>query len=298
MPHLLIFGYGYSARHLTARLASQPDGDAWRVTGTTRSPEGATSEPDNGQASPHARLIPFHGTTASPAVTDALKTATHIFVTIPPGEMADPAIAQHASEIAAAPHLTWIGYCSTTGVYGDRDGAWVDETAAVNPQSDRSRKRVAAEQAWTTIGRDRGTPVQIFRLAGIYGPGRSPLDRIRSGKARSIDKPGQVFNRIHVHDIAGAVATGIRRPEIVGPINCADNEPAPPAIVNAYAAKLLGCPPPPVIPYAQADLSPMAQSFYAENKRVRNKRLTRHLGLSLTYPSYREGLQGILDGEA
>jgi nucleoside-diphosphate-sugar epimerase len=186
--------------------------------------------------------------------------------------------------------LEWIGYLSTTGVYGDRAGGWVDETAELRPVNARSRWRVEAEAAWAASG----LPVEIFRLAGIYGPGRSAFDRLREGRAQRIVKQGQIFSRIHVDDIAAALAASIAAPRPAVVWNLADDEPAPPEDVIAYAAELLGLPVPPAIPFEEAELSPMARSFYAESKRVSNRRLRETLGVALAHPTYREGLRAIL----
>ncbi len=202
----------------------------------------------------------------------------------------------YAQAISAAPKLQWIGYLSTIAVYGDRQGDWVDESAPLAPESSRGLARIKAEEAWINLAREKGVPLDIFRLAGIYGPGRSPLDKIREGKAQRIVKPGQVFNRIHVHDIAQAVVAAIHQdrhqPE-TRIFNVTDDEPAPPQDVVLYASELIQAPPPPEIAFELAELSPMARSFYEDNKRVRNEKLKRELGVTLRYPTYREGLAAL-----
>ena len=202
-------------------------------------------------------------------------------------------IIRHA--LARAPRLSWIGYLSTVGVYGDREGGWVDEDDAPLADSERGRARIAAEQAWCDFGRETGKAVQIFRLGGIYGPGRSPLKQLREGKARRIIKPGQVFNRIHVADIAATLHASLDAPSPGRIYNLVDDEPAAPQDVVSYAADLLGLAPPPEIPFEEADLSPMARAFYGNCKRVRNRRIRTELGVDLRYPTYREGLAALRD---
>jgi nucleoside-diphosphate-sugar epimerase len=284
MSHLFSFGLGYSALSLAARLGRQ----GWRVTGTATTPGRCTAIAARGY-----RAVAFDGTHAGADVRNALAEATHVLISVPPGEASDPVLRWHADDLASAPRVGWIGYLSTVGVYGDWQGEWVDEDSPTRPVSRRSRWRLAAEHAWLAFGRRSGKRVQIFRLAGIYGPGRSAIESLKEGTARRIVKPGQVFNRIHVDDIASVVAAAIAvegRGEI---FNVADDEPAPPQEVVAFAANLLGIAPPPEIPYESAELSPMAASFYGENKRVRNDLIKRDLGVALTYPTYREGLRAI-----
>ena len=199
-------------------------------------------------------------------------------------------------DLAALPELAWIGYLSTVGVYGDCQGQWVDETAPARPTSERSLRRVRAENAWLAFGSESGRRVEIFRLAGIYGPGRNVIDNLKAGTARRIVKAGQVFNRIHVEDIAGVLAAAIDGRGVHNIYNVSDDEPAPPQDVIACAAELLGLPVPPDIPFEQAGLTGMAGSFWAENKRVSNARIKNALGVTLAYPTYREGLRAILAG--
>ena len=223
-----------------------------------------------------------------------LAGTTHLLVSIPPDIEGDMVLRHFRDDIAALPDLAWVGYLSTVGVYGDRQGQWVDETAPARPTSERSLRRVLAEQAWLTFGAESGRRVEVFRLAGIYGPGRSVIDNLRAGTARRIVKPGQVFNRIHVDDIARVLAAAIDTPAGHTLYNVADDEPAPPQDVVAYAAELLGIDPPPEIPIAQAGLTGMSASFWAESKRISNARIKSALGVTLAYPTYREGLRAIV----
>jgi nucleoside-diphosphate-sugar epimerase len=280
MPELLCAGYGYSAAALNSRLKRQ----GWAVAGTARAPDKrAAMEAEGVQA-----------LSLGPGIAPVMARATHLLISAPPGEDGDPVL--NAIRGMPAPNLVWIGYLSTTGVYGDHGGAWVTEESELRPQSARSRRRVEAEQAWEIWGRARGATVQIFRLAGIYGPGRSQLDSLREGTARAIVKPGQVFSRIHVDDIANVLERGIAHLSAHGAFNVCDDEPAPPAEVVEFAAKLLGMPPPPREDFetAKASMSEMALSFYADNKRVSNAKMKAALGVKLLFPTYREGLRAIL----
>jgi nucleoside-diphosphate-sugar epimerase len=216
-------------------------------------------------------------------------------VSVPPDQIGDPVIRLHGDDLRAAARLRWIGYLSTIGVYGDHDGGWVDEDTPANPASDRSQRRLEAEDAWLRLGRDGAGPVQVFRLSGIYGPGRSAIDNLREGTARRIIKPRQVFNRIHVEDIAAVLSAAASGRGAHTVYNVTDDEPAPPQDVIAFAADLLGLPVPEDVPFEAANLSPMAATFYAENKRVRNGRIKSELDVQLKYPSYREGLRAIAD---
>lgn len=221
-----------------------------------------------------------------------------MLISIAPEPGGDPVLATESAALAkAAPHLEWVGYLSTTGVYGDHKGGWVDETTPLNPATERGRARVDAEAAWAALAARSGLPLHIFRLAGIYGPGRGPFEKVRGGTAQRIIKPGQVFSRIHADDLAATLAASIARPNPGAIYNVCDDDPAPPEDVLTHAAALLGLPPPPAVPYAEADLPPMARSFYAESKRVRNDRIKTELGVRLAYPSYREGLAAVLRAE-
>lgn len=285
MTHLLAFGLGYSAGWLADTLAAQ----GWAVSGTSTTAAGADRIAARG-----FRGLVFDGRSRSPGVSAALDDATHILLSIPPADTGDPALSHHAADIAAAPRLRWIGYLSTVAVYGDHGGGWVDEETPANPMSARGRRRLEAEVAWRALGTRSEKPAMVFRLPGIYGPGRSVIDDVARGEARRIIKPDQVFNRIHVADIAGVLEAAIRRPRQGAIYNVTDDEPAPPQDVIALAAALLDRPLPPAVAFADAVLSPMAQSFYAENKRVRNTRIKSELGYRLLYPTYREGLAAIL----
>jgi nucleoside-diphosphate-sugar epimerase len=225
----------------------------------------------------------------------ALSAADLVLVSIAPDSAGDP-ILRHFRETLAAAQPRSLVYLSTVGVYGDHGGAWVDETSACRPVSQRSRERMVAEDRWRNFAAETGIPVAIVRLAGIYGQGRGPFEKIRRGTARRILKPGQVFNRIHVDDIAATVAAAFEA-RADGIFNASDDEPAPPEDVLAYAADLLGLPPPPEIPFEEAELTPMARSFYGENKRVRNDRIKRELDVELAFPTYRDGLKAIAAAE-
>lgn len=225
-----------------------------------------------------------------------LPLGTHLLSSVAPDAGGDPALRLYGQAIAGRA-WDWAGYLSTTGVYGDRGGGWVDEDGALTPATDRGRWRVAAERAWGRLG----LPLHVFRLAGIYGPGRGPFEKVRTGTARRVVKPGQFFSRIHVDDIAQVLLASIRRPnprpDSWRAYNVCDDDPAPPQDVIAEAARLLGLPPPPEVPFAEADLTPMARSFYAESKRVRNDRIKAELGVRLLHPTYRAGLAALLDHE-
>ncbi|RMF00599.1 MAG: SDR family oxidoreductase [Alphaproteobacteria bacterium] len=284
MRELFCVGYGYSAQALGRRLLER----GWSVSGTSRTPPGAPGRDAGG-----VEILAYDGTRHDAAVAERIARATHLLMSAPPGESGDPLLAHHAEDIASAPHLEWIGYLSTVGVYGNHDGVWISEDAALKATQKRGRWRIAAEKAWLELGRRSGKPVHVFRLAGIYGPGRSAIDKLQQGKARRIVKPGQVFNRIHVEDIAATLEASIARPSPGAIYNVADDEPAPPQDLIAYGAGLLGVDPPPGIAFEDADLTPMARSFYGENKRVANRRIREQLGVELAYPTYREGLKAL-----
>lgn len=286
-PHLLVLGLGYSGLRLAGELLPR----GWRVSGTTRSPA-------------RARELEAAGVGAVAFPEDAadipLTGVTHLVQSIPPGEGGDPVLRRMQPALRGAARegtLRWAGLLSTTGVYGEHHGGWVDEGTPPNPGLARTRARVAQEEAWADAAGDAGIPLQVFRLSGIYGPGRSVLDRLRSGTARRIVKPGSVFNRIHVDDIAGAVAAGMARPELSGVFNLSDDLPASLDEVMLHAASLLGMDPPPAVPFEEAGLSPMGRSFWAEDRRVRSVRVREELGYALKYPTYREGLAAILAEE-
>jgi nucleoside-diphosphate-sugar epimerase len=290
---LFCFGFGYSAR----ALARSMRGAACRVAGTVRGADTARA-----LAGDNVEGFAFDGAAPMADAAEALRGTTHLLVSTPPDAKGDPVLRHHAADIAAlvaaSPGLRWVGYLSTTAVYGDHEGGWVDEETPTSPTSDRARRRVEAENAWLDLRRGHGVPVHVFRLAGIYGPGRNALVDVRRGEARRIRKPGQVFSRIHVDDIAAVLAASIARPNPGRIYNVCDNEPAPASDVVLHACQLLGVPPPPEIPFDEASpaMSEMARSFYADNKRVRNDRIKRELGVILRYPNYRVGLDALVAG--
>lgn len=279
---LLSFGHGFSASALARLLL--PGG--WRVIGTTRSEDKASrlmAEGVEPRIWPGADMIP------------ALDAATHVLVSAAPGQDGDPVLVDLRDEIAErAGRFQWVGYLSTTGVYGDHDGDWVDEETPLNPATARGQARVEAEAAWAAIP---GLPLHIFRLAGIYGPGRGPFAKVREGTARRIIKPGQVFSRTHVDDIAQVLLASMDRPNPGGIYNVCDDDPAPPEDVIEEAARLLGLPIPEAEDFDTAEMSPMARSFYSESKKVRNDRIKTELGVVLRYPDYRVGLRALLESE-
>ncbi len=276
---LFAFGLGYSAQ---AFIRAYP----WtQVAGTVRDSDKAQRLRATG-ISAHA---------LSQNDTDLLKDlrgADAILVSVPPDAGGDPVLTRFSQMIASS-EASWIGYLSTTGVYGDHGGAWIDETTSATPQSRSSMQRYEAEQGWLRLGQMTGRAAQVFRLTGIYGPGRNALVNLAQGTARRIVKPGQVFNRIHVDDIAATLAASLRKPRAGAIYNVTDDEPAPPQDVVAYAARLASAEPPPEIDFEAAEMSPVARSFYAENKRVSNRLIKGELGVRLSYPTYREGLQAL-----
>jgi nucleoside-diphosphate-sugar epimerase len=268
---LVVFGVGYCG----AAVAAAATGDAMGVAGITRQTDAASTRA-------------------------ALAQATHVLSSVPPGEDDDPVLSRFRADLDAAPMLRWVGYLSTTGVYGDRGGGWVDETTTPAPQSARAVRRLATEAEWSRLG--RRCAVDLFRLGGIYGPGRSAFDELRAGRARRIVKPGHAFGRIHRDDVVLAVLAAMRQSRAHGVrvLHLVDDEPAESAAVIAEAARLLGVQPPPEIPYAVAltGMSPMARSFWAENRNVASRATQAALGVVWRYPSYREGLRAILVEEA
>jgi nucleoside-diphosphate-sugar epimerase len=276
---LLSFGHGFSARALAPLLLDR----GWRVIGTTRAQDKADAITATGV---EARVWPGSD------LSEDLAAANALLISAAPGPEGDPVLLAMREQIAAsAPHLDWVGYLSTTGVYGDRGGDWVDETSALAPSTERGQMRVDAEAAWAAIP---GLPLHIFRLAGIYGPGRGPFAKVRSGKARRIIKAGQVFSRIHVADIAQVLLASLDHPRAGAIYNLCDDDPAPPQDVIAYAAELLGLPIPPAEDFETAEMTPMARSFYAESKKVRNNLIKTELKVRLAFPTYREGLTALL----
>lgn len=277
---LLIFGYGFSSKALARAL---PEG--WDVTATTRTAEKAAKMQG---ATP--RLFPGDD------LTKDIAEATHILISAGPDDGRDPVLAAYAEAFANA-KPAWLGYLSTTGVYGDHQGGWVTEDTPLVPSTKRGEARVAAEAEWMDLHQTHGLPVHIFRLAGIYGPGRGPFAKVRNGTARRIIKDGQVFSRTHVDDIAQVLMASIAKPNPGAAYNVCDDDPAPPQDVIAHAAELLGLPVPPAIPFEDAEMSPMGRSFYAESKRVDNARIKEELGVQLIYPDYRTGLAALLSAE-
>jgi nucleoside-diphosphate-sugar epimerase len=281
---VFFFGLGYCARRLVQR-------EAWiEASGTARTAEGVAALRREG-----IEAYQFDGTDAAPGLEQALGAAEAIVVSIPPRDGAKARVDRFGAVIAAAPALRRIVYYSTIGVYGDHAGEWVDETSATRTRTARGRARLEDEARWTAAARTRGAEADILRLAGIYGPGRNALVNVRRGEARRIIKPGQVFNRAHVDDIAEISRLVLTR-GLNGQVwNVADDEPAPPQAVIAYAAALLGLEPPPEEPFDQARLSPMAREFYADNKRVSIAKAKAELGFALAYPTYREGLKALAE---
>jgi nucleoside-diphosphate-sugar epimerase len=280
-----VFGMGYSGGATAAALRETQPGDR-TIAGTSREAGASGGTP----------LHRFDGTAPGTTLRPDLMAATHVLVSIPPIAEGDAVLRHHRADLDRAENLAWLGYFSTVGVYGDFAGAWVDEAAPTRPVNARSRLRVTIEQAWRDYAAERGVPLLVLRLAGIYGPGRSAFDKLRDGTARRIVKPGQVFNRIHVADIGRVTALAAGR-RLAGTFNLADDFPAPPQDVVAHAAALLGVAPPPELAFEAAEMTPMARSFYGDNKRVANGAIKRALGIELLYPTYREGLAALLGEE-
>lgn len=279
---ILFLGYGYTAAALARRLRDE----GWSARATTRNREKAAALEKDG--------VTAYLWTEKGIPSEAFEGVEAALVSTPPQRRACPAFAAAAGLIAErAGAFRWIGYLSSNGVYGDHGGAWVDEDSMLYPSTERAHNRIAAEAEWAAFGVEWAAPVVVFRLPGIYGPGRSALDDVRAGRARRIFKKGQVFNRMHVDDIAAALGASIARPQAGDLFNLADDEPAPPQDVVEYACNLLGVAPPPLVPFEEAELSETARSFYADNKRVSNRRMKEALGVELLYPSYREGLSAI-----
>ena len=282
---LFCFGCGYSARVFARRFAAQ----GGSVAGTCRTEEKAA-----GLRAAGIEAFIFAGN--EPLPESALQGITHLLISTPPGEAGDPALAAHQEILRKlVPGIEWAGYLSTTGVYGDRKGGWVSEDTPLDPAVARSDRRAAAEVAWSDFARASGLPLHIFRLAGIYGPGRNQLKGVMDGTAKRIVKEGQIFSRIHVEDIATVLEASMARPNPGAIYNVCDDEAAPAPEVVAYAAQLLGKEPPPEISFEEANLPPMAASFYMASRRVSNRRIHEELGVELAYPTYREGLKALLE---
>jgi nucleoside-diphosphate-sugar epimerase len=281
---LVIFGLGYSAGFFARAALAK----GWEVTGTVRSAEKA------GELSrQRLHTLVFGGFAVSTPLAKVLAEADAVLVSAQPDESGDPVLGALADKLAAAEKLRWIGYLSTIGVYGDHGGAWIDESAQCRPTSRRSRQRLETEQDWLDFGANSGKAVQIFRLSGIYGPGRNAITKLQAGTANRLIKPGQVFNRIHVDDIVGVLMASLEKPRPGAVYNVTDDEPAPPQDVISFAAEVAGLVPPPETPFDSAKLSPMAASFYSENKRVSNALVKRELGYAFRYPDYRQALRDL-----
>ncbi len=288
--NLFVFGMGYAARAVHRRMAAR----LGHISGTTRTAQKTAGLEDDG-----ITAFVFNGATRNREIAEALPSASHVLVSIgpddAPDENCDPVLRHYRNDLAAA-RPNSIVYFSTVGVYGDHDGAWVDEESPCRPVSKRSKWRLAAEAAWQRLSAETGIPVAIIRLSGIYGPGRGPLQKLKAGTSQRILKPGQVFNRIHVEDIAQITEAAFDK-RASGIFNGSDDEPAPPQDVIVHAATLLGIDPPPETSFCAADLSAMARTFYGENKQVRNAKIKTKLGVRLAFPTYREGLAAILAAE-
>ncbi len=284
------FGLGFSSQR--AAQIMHESGNFSGTLGTVRTPEKASAI-----TNPAYSALVFDGTAPGPDVGQALKSGvTHAVLSIAPDENGDPVLRHHRVGLDAAADLQWLCYYSTVGVYGDFGGDWIDETVPLVPRNMRSDYRVIAEQQWRDYAAERGVPLTILRLAGIYGPGRSTFDKLREGTARRVIKPGQVFNRIHVEDIARVTLLAAEQ-HLDGTFNMADDEPAPPQDVIEYAAKMIGMDVPPDLPFEMTEMTPMQKSFYRDNKRVSNKAIKQALGIDMLYPNYREGLAQILESE-
>ena len=284
--HILFFGFGYCAQYVAPLLAAQ----GWHLSATCRDEEKAARLQGLG-----ITPLMLDGAPLSPAALDGV---SHIVLSAAPGMTGDPALPLLQPALQeTAEQMKWLGYLSTTGVYGDHEGAWIDEDTPPGPLGERGQRRVAAEAAWGALAETLHMPIHYFRLAGIYGPGRNQLAALKAGTARRIDKTGQVFSRIHVEDIAMILLASMAKPQAGRAYSVCDDEPAPPQDVVAYAATLLGMAPPPLIAFEDADLSPMAKSFYGENKRIKNSRIKQELGVTLKYPSYREGLRALFEAQ-
>ena len=295
--HLFIFGLGFAGMALARDLMSQGDGSGWRVSGTCRSSRQCKELAARSEGV-DITALPFDGTHGSIEIEKALAEADHVLVCIPPGrENSDPVLTHFTEIFASSNRHKWLGYLSTTGVYGDREGGWVDETSPILPASPRAVRRAEAEAMWITLGQHHHAPVHIFRLAGIYGPGRNVIRSLLDGKARRITKKNHVFSRIHLADLVTILKASMSLPNPGAIYNVADDLAAAPAETVEYAAGLLGIEPPEAMDFESADLSVMAKSFYADCKRVSNARIKEELGVRLEYPTYREGQAALLAGE-
>lgn len=288
---LFCFGYGYTSTFLGEEL--KKTGNDWILAGTTRS---MTKRRSLRKFGVEAHIFNKDKPLADPNLW--LKDTTHLLISTPPDSDGDYTYETHMDDILRQmPHLKWVGYLSTTGVYGDRDGATVDEQSEIRPSSIRGTRRAMAEKQWLSAWKDFGLPLHIFRLAGIYGPGRSAIDSVRVGIARRIMKAGHAFSRIHVEDIVATLIASMNNPNAGQIYNLADDEAAPSHEVLAYAARLLGKDPPPLVRFEDANLAPITLSFYSDNKRVNNAKIKKDLGVKLKYPNYRLGLEACLAAE-
>ena len=284
MSRLFAFGLGYSAQELGRRLSTQ----GWTIAGTARGEEKVGQLTAGG-----FEAAQFSDDRSNGGVTQLLENTTHLVHSIPPGSNGDHVLTHYRDELAGLGTLRWVGYLSTVGVYGDQQGQWVSEDTVPKPNSARTEARLIAEKAWLDFGKQIGVPVHIFRLAGIYGPGRSVFDKIADGTARRINKDGQVFSRIHLEDIATVLEASIAQPRAGAIYNVADDEPAAPGDVVAYAAEMIGVEPPPEIDFEDANLSPMARTFYQGSRKIGNALIKSELGVVLRYPTFREGLASL-----
>ncbi len=291
---LFCFGYGYSCDYLGHELLNEPASNEgnWQVSGTTRAQDKKETLRKRGI---QAHIFDYEHALADPH--QILEGTTHLLISTPPNDSGDPAYLAHARDLPKIKTLQWIGYLSSTGVYGDRNGDWVDEESELRPSSKRGSRRVKAEEQWISLFQTQNLPVHIFRLAGIYGPGRCALDTIRAGAARCIEKKNHTFSRIHVEDIVQTLRASMNKPMPGRIYNVCDDHPAPSHEIISYACELLGRPKPPLIPFEQADIPPMARSFYNDNKRVKNNRVKEELGITFKYKDYTSGLKACREAE-
>ncbi len=279
---LLCFGLGFTAQALANRMPA----DSWNVSGTSR-------ESDEKEVLRNSPVLPFDGTHVTKEICEALSQATHLLISIPPQPSGDVVLKNFGSQIAECKNLKWIGYISSTGVYGDTQGEWVDESSPLKPVTELNVRRVETENNWLNLARQNGCPVMVFRCVAIYGPGRNLLISVQKGRARRIEKPGLVFSRIHVEDLARTLEASINNPQPGEIYNVSDDLPSPPSEAVGYACKLLNVEPPPLISFESAELSEIARGFYQTCKRVGNKKIKEELGVKLKYPDYRSGLDAI-----
>jgi hypothetical protein len=289
---LFCFGYGYTSDALAHILRQEGHGD-WCIAGTTRDNSKRRFLRDQ---SIKSFLFDYQQPLEDPTLF--LKGTTHLLISTPPDDDGDPVFLMHANDVMKIEGLEWVGYLSSTSVYGDREGGWVDESSEIRPSSKRGSRRARAEEQWLNLARTKDVPAHSFRLSGIYGPGRSALDSVRAGVARRINKPGHAFSRIHVDDIAQTLLASMMKIDPGAAYNLADDLAAPSHEVIKYACEMLGIEPPPLLPYDETDMAPIARSFYADNKRIKNDKIKDELGVMLKYPTYKEGLQGCLAQEA